>query len=135
MINIFLAVSFTLMTLGAAHASDCVPAPKDVAELVQIRPNWHTVQGALAEFDPCHKSVELSRPGVFSGSKREGKPPLVIIVHGGGGLGSGEKNIARALNRKGYATLVYDAYQMNNFYQGLSFFATGMSNGRLSIRK
>lgn len=127
--NFFLVLPLILTMFGEIHASDCRPASKDVAELVQIRPNWYTVQGPLAEFDPCHKSVELSRPGIFSGSKREGKPPLVIIVHGGGGVGSGEKNIARALNRKGYATLVYDAYQMNNFNQGLSFFATGMTNG------
>jgi len=89
--NILSVLSLTLMMHGAVHASDCRPAPKDVAELVQIRPNWHTVRGALAEFDPCHKSVELSRPDAFSGTKREGKPPLVIIVHGGCSLGPGEK--------------------------------------------
>ena len=128
--SIFLVFSFAVMMLGTAHASDCRPAPPDVAELVQIRPNYHTVRGPLAEFDPCHKSVEFSLPGSgLFGKKVEGKPPLVILVHGGGGLGKLEKNMARALNRKGYATLVFDAYQMNNFYQGLSLFLTGMTNG------
>lgn len=112
-----------------ALASACNPAPKDVAELVQIRPNFHTVRGPLAEFDPCHQSVDLSLPGGFFSKKSETKPPLVIIVHGGGGLGNLEKNMATALNRKGFATLVFDAYQMNNFYQGISLFLTGMTNG------
>ncbi len=124
----FFALPLTLMMLGTVHSSDCRPAPKDVAQLVQIRPNYYTVQGSLAEFDPCHKSVEFRRPGGFLVPKREAKPPLLIIVHGGGGLGLAEKNIALAFNRKGYATLVYDAYQMNNFYQGRSLFATGMTN-------
>ena len=78
---------FAVMMLGTAHASDCRPAPKDVAELVQIRSNYHTVRGPLAEFDPCHKSVEFSLPGGgLFGKKVEGKPPLVILVHGGAGL-------------------------------------------------
>lgn len=122
---IFLICAGTVETL----ASGCNPAPKDVAELVQIRPNYHTVRGTLAQFDPCHKSVEFNMPSGVFGAKRDGKPPLVILVHGGGGLGSLERNMARALNRKGYATLAFDAYQMNNFYQGLSLFLTGMTNG------
>ena len=114
--NIFVGLGLFALMLVSVQASDCRPAPPDVAELVQIRPNYHTVRGPLAEFDPCHKSVELSLPGGgLFGKKVEGKPPLVILVHGGGGLGTLEKNMARALNRKGYATLVFDAYQMNNF--------------------
>lgn len=122
-------VIFLSAVMSNASANDCNPAPKDVAELVEIRPNYHTVRGLLAEFDPCHKSVELSMPGGLFGTKREGKPPLVIIVHGGAGLGNTENNMARALNRRGFATLVFDAYQMNNFYQGMSLFLTGMTNG------
>lgn len=118
------------MCLGSAQASECRPSPKDVAELVQIRPNYHTVRGPLAEFDPCHESVELVLPGGgLFGKKPEGSPPLVIIVHGGGGLGKLEQSMAQALNRKGYATLVFDAYQMNHFYQGYTLFVTGMTNG------
>lgn len=128
--NIFVCLGLFVSMLVSVQASDCRPAPPDVAELIQIRPNFHTVRGPLAEFDPCHKSVEFSLPGSSLFSKKvEEKPPLVILVHGGGGLGTLEKNMARALNQRGYATLVFDAYQMNNFYQGLSLFLTGMTNG------
>jgi dienelactone hydrolase len=128
--NIFVCLGLFVSMLVSVQASDCRPPPPDVAELIQIRPNFHTVRGPLAEFDPCHKSVEFSLPGNSLFSKKvEEKPPLVILVHGGGGLGKLEKNMARALNQRGYATLVFDAYQMNNFYQGLSLFLTGMTNG------
>jgi dienelactone hydrolase len=114
---------------GPVFASKCNPAPKDVAELVQIRENYHTVRGPLADFDPCHASVDLSMPGGLFSRRSAEKPPLVILVHGGGGLSNLERNMATALNRKGFATLVYDAYQMNHFYQGISLFLTGMTNG------
>ena len=112
-----------------AFASGCNPAPPNVAELVEIRPNYFTVRGSLAGFDPCHQSVEFTIPSRSFSDNPSEKPPLVILVHGGGGLGRLEKNMAVALNRKGYATLMFDAYQMNNFYQGLSLFLTGMTNG------
>jgi len=111
---------------GPVFASKCNPAPKDVAELVQIRENYHTVRGPLADFDPCHASVDLSMPGGLFSRRSAEKPPLVILVHGGGGLSNLERNMATALNRKGFATLVYDAYQMNHFYQGISLFLTGI---------
>jgi poly(3-hydroxybutyrate) depolymerase len=56
------------------------------------------------------------------------KPPLVIIAHGGGGLGMLERNLATALQRKDIATLVFDAYHLNGFYQGYPFWGSQATN-------
>ncbi len=132
--HLFLVLLFSLLVhpLLSSHAlaqkPECKPAPPGIAELVLIREKFHTVQGPLAEFDPCHRSVDLSLNSKFFGPKIEGKPPLVIIAHGGGGLGKLEQNMATALNREGFATLVYDAYQMNGFDQGYQLFGSQVSN-------
>lgn len=68
--------------VAMAHAqTDCRPAPAGVAQLLEIRPGFHRVQGPLAEFDPCHRSVQLSMPGLLA-DKLADKPPLMIIAHG-----------------------------------------------------
>lgn len=130
--SLSLALATLLSGIGIAHAgetpSDCNPAPQGVAELVVLREKFHGVRGPLAEFDPCHRSVDLSMHSKLFGPKVEGKPPLVIIAHGGGGLGKLEKNMAIALNREGFATLVFDAYQMNGFYQGYALFGAQVTN-------
>ena len=131
---VLLGIACALLTTGlgnvyaADSAGDCNPAPQGVAELVTLREKFHGVRGPLAEFDPCHRSVDLSMHSKLFGPKVEGKPPLVIIAHGGGGLGKLEKNLAMALNREGVATLVFDAYQMNGFYQGYALFGAQVSN-------
>jgi hypothetical protein len=79
-----------MIFVTTAHAqSDCRPAPTGVAQLLEIRPGFHRVRGPLAEFDPCHRSVQLSMPGLFA-DKLADKPPLMIIAHGGNGPGSAE---------------------------------------------
>jgi hypothetical protein len=109
-----------MLALGCAAQPrpDCKPAPENVAELVQIRARFHTVQGPLAEFDPCHKLSQLTVPTRWNGSPLAIKPPLLIIAHGGGGLGMLERNLANALQKKDIATLVFDAYHLNGFEQG-----------------
>ena len=82
------------------------------------------MRGPLAEFDPCQRSVDLSMHSKLFGPHVEVKPPLDIIAHGGGGLGKLEKKMAIALNREGIATLMFDAYQMNGFYQGSALFGS-----------
>lgn len=111
-----------------AYAEQCNPAAPGVAELVAVREKFHTVRGPLAEFDPCHRSVDLSMNSKLFGPRIEGKPALVIIAHGGGGLGKLEKNMANALNKEGFATLIFDAYQMNGFNQGYALFGSQVSN-------
>ena len=118
-----------MLFVTSAHAqSDCRPAPTGVAQLLEIRPGFHRVRGPLAEFDPCHRSVQLSMPGLFA-DKLADKPPLMIIAHGGNGPGSAEQEMVRRMNARGVATLLFDAYEMNGFqYRGTSLFLTGTTN-------
>jgi len=123
------AVILQISLAKSAHANQCVAYEKSSHQLVQIRPGYHTVRGTLADFNPCHATVKLSMPGLFS-SKIAEKPPVFIIVHGGGGLGKAETNLSAALNSAGIATLVFDAYQMNGYTreEGFTLFLTGMTN-------
>lgn len=118
-----------IASFTAVHArNDCRPAPPGVAQLVEIRSGFHRVQGPLAEFDPCHRSVQLSMPGFFA-DKIADKPPLMIIAHGGNGPGGAEQEMVRRMNARGVATLLFDAYEMNGFqYRGTSLFLTGTTN-------
>ena len=118
-----------LLVITAVQAqSDCRPLTPDVARLVEIRPGFHRVNGPLAEFDPCHRSVQLSTPGFFA-DKLGDKPPLMIIAHGGNGPGAAEQEMVRRMNARGVATLLFDAYEMNGFqYRGTSLFLTGATN-------
>lgn len=124
--TLFLAIA---LACTASYAqSDCRPAPADVARLVEIRPGFHRVEGPLADFNPCHRSVQFSMPGFFA-DKLADKPPLMIIAHGGGGPGGAEQEMVRRMNSNGIATLLYDAYEMNGFqYRGTPLFLTGTSN-------
>ena len=60
-----------------------------------------------AGFDPCHSSVDFK-----TGSNSSQKKPLVIGVHGGGGKGDAMGAI-KFFRNNGFATLVFDAYEMN----------------------
>jgi poly(3-hydroxybutyrate) depolymerase len=103
-------------------AQTCNPAPKDVAILKELRPEFFTVEGPLAEFDPCHKSVKLQKNAFGQ------KQALMIEVHGGGGVDSSTKNAVDAFRSAGFATLVFDAYELNGFYQGFKFWGSKASN-------
>ena len=82
--------------------SKCNPAQPGVAKLIEIRPGYHRVNGPLADFDPCHSSVDLSLPGFFAKKLAE-KPPLLIIAHGGNGPGKAESEMVRRMNSNGVA--------------------------------
>jgi dienelactone hydrolase len=114
---------------GASMAqNDCRPSRPDVARLIEIRPGFHRVDGPLAEFNPCHRSVQLSLPGLFA-DRLGDRPPLMIIAHGGNGPGAAEREMVRRMNSRGVATLLFDAYEMNGFqYRGTPLFLTGTSN-------
>jgi dienelactone hydrolase len=119
--------ALALPTLSWSQA-DCKPPAPDVARLLEVRPGFHRVAGPLAEFDPCHRSVQLSMPGFFADKLGE-KPPLMIIAHGGNGPGSAEQEMVRRMNARGVATLLFDAYEINGFsYRGTSLFLTGTTN-------
>ena len=118
-----------VLICGAVTAqTDCRPSGPEVAQLVEIRPGFHRVTGPLAEFDPCHRSVQLSLPTFFA-DKLGDKPPLMLIAHGGNGPGAAEQELARRMNARGVAALIFDAYEMNGFrYRGTSLFLTGATN-------
>ena len=121
-------LAFAFLACTAHARDDCNPAPANVARLDEIRPGFHKVSGPLAEFDPCHASVRLGMPGFFA-KKLADKPPLMIIVHGGGGPGSAELEMARRMNNEGMATLIFDAYELNGFsYKGTMLFVLGVTN-------
>lgn len=125
-LSIVWAITSVLQT--AVAQTECRPAPADVARLVEVRPGLHTVDGPLAEFDPCHRSVQFSMPGFFA-DRLGDKPPLMIIVHGGNGPGAAEQEMVRRMNARGVATLLFDAYEMNRFnYRGTNLFLTGATN-------
>lgn len=107
--------------------TDCQPAKPDDSRVVDRGP-IKTVVGPLAQFDPCHASVRLETPSFFA-PKQGDKPPLVIIAHGGGGLGGYEKDFARLMNQNGYATLVFDAFEMNGLQARTDLLLYNMSNG------
>lgn len=105
-----------------ARGETCDPPASGVAQLIEVAPRFFSVIGSLATFDPCHRSVDFNRPWGVD------KPPLMIISHGGSGLGPSERNLATALRRLGIATLVYDAYEMNGLYRPWQFWASNVTN-------
>jgi poly(3-hydroxybutyrate) depolymerase len=120
-----LVASLLVFGLASAKAQDCNPAPANVATLKEIRPQSFTVEGPLAEFDPCHRSTKFQKPSVFT------KSPLMIVLHGGGGLDGATRNAADSFRSKGFASLIFDAYEHNGFNQGIQFWASkGTSEAR-----
>jgi poly(3-hydroxybutyrate) depolymerase len=65
---------------SARPAVTCLPHEVGQAELRTIRGNFYSVTGRLGGFDPCDRSVRFCIPEGIS------KPPLMISVHGGGGI-------------------------------------------------
>ena len=106
-------ISFSLVGCATGHVpvspQDCRPEPKGEAALVEIRPQFFTVRGKLAGFDPCNTSVRFRRPAGAA------LAPLLISVHGGGGVNDVLAS-DQAFHEKGMATLAFDAFDM----QGLT---------------
>jgi len=125
--SVFFLTLGLLNSLLCAAQADCNPSPIDNTKVVARGP-IKTVVGPLAAFDPCHKSVKLDTPTFFA-KKRGDKPPLVIIAHGGGGLGGYERDFAKLMNQNGYATLIFDAFEMNGLVPGSDLLIYQMSNG------
>lgn len=82
-----------MVTTAVQAQSHCRSPTPDVARLTESRLGFHRVNGPLAEFDPCHRSVQLSMPGFFA-DKLGDKPLLMIIAHGGNGPGAAELEMA-----------------------------------------
>ncbi len=106
----------------AQPAVACLPQERGALELVSLRPGYFTVAGRMGGFDPCEANVKFRIPRGVE------KPPLMISVHGGGGIHDVLQS-DEAFFRQGMATLVFDAYAM----QGLTgrnslFWARSVTN-------
>lgn len=125
--NAFVSLIFSAVA-GIAYAdSECRPHNPADTQVVERGP-VKSVIGPLAKFDPCHASVQLDTPTFFA-KKRGDKPPLVIIAHGGGGLGGYERDFAKLLNQQGFATLIFDAFEMNGLPSRSELVLYVMTNG------
>lgn len=124
-IQYFLACVF--FTWTSVWANGCSPFNPEDTKIVDRGP-VKTVTGQLANFDPCHKSVQFDTPSFFS-KKHGDKPPLVIIAHGGAGLGGYERDFAKLMNQQGFATLIFDAFEMNGLTPFSDLLVYNMSNG------
>lgn len=122
----FIFLCIFMLASNAWGQSQCVPSSPENIKIVDSG-SIKTVEGPLADFDPCHGSVQLSMPSVFS-KKRADKPPLVIIAHGGGGVGGYEREFAKLMNQNGFATLLYDAFEMNGLRSGSDLLLNQMRN-------
>ena len=116
-----LAAMWPMMAAGQPEIT-CLPQEKGAMELVALRPNFFTVSGPMGGFDPCERNVKFRVP------KGVSKPPLMISVHGGGGINDVLMS-DEAFSRYGMATLTFDAYAM----QGLTgrnslFWARSVTN-------
>ncbi|TMM51446.1 hypothetical protein FEE95_21855 [Maribacter algarum] len=69
---------------------------------------WYTTLEPFAKFNPSHKSVEIWTP------EDENKVPLVIYAHGGAGFREDDRRRVEMLRNNGYATISFDAYEMND---------------------
>jgi len=85
----------------------CKSVPK-TTELKQVgNRGWFTTLEPFAAFDSNHKSVEIWSP------KNVKKPPVVIYAHGGAGYREDDRARVEMLRKNGYATISFDAYEMN----------------------
>lgn len=124
-----LLVSLILTVIASLASAETPCRPHHAGDTVVVdRGPVKTVVGPLAPFNPCHASVRLDTPTFFA-PKRGEKPPLVIIAHGGGGLGGYEREFAKLMNQQGFATLIYDAFEMNGLQPRTELLLYNMSNG------
>ena len=102
--------SFPAFAIGNLPASECRPELIESPRLVKAKGSKsgvNKVAGKVSKFDPCHSSVSFKNPASKS-------PPLIILLHGGGGA----KDVAaidQAFLDMGMATLSFDAFKMNGF--------------------
>lgn len=128
MLRTLIAIQLTLLLLSTGSVGwsqpriICKPSEVGQAELKATGSGFFTITGQLGGFDPCEPNVKFRIP---EGAK---KPPLIISVHGGGGIQDVLKS-SDVFYREGFASLAFDAYSM----QGISgkdskFWAFSVSN-------
>ncbi|MDC1408718.1 hypothetical protein N8524_10420 [Candidatus Puniceispirillum sp.] len=106
LILLFSCSSFSAFAIANLPASECksklLKKPR-----IEKTGGPSKVIGKVSKFDPCYSSVNFKTPSTKL-------PPLVILLHGGGGA----KDVAaidQAFLDMGIATLSFDAFKMNGF--------------------
>lgn len=110
-IIIFITLSLSKTAL-AYDRSDCVPFIKKKVEVKKTGQYMSQFVGEMASFNPCHSSVSFQPPSINSPRLGE-KPPVVILIHGGSGLENYQRDAASVWRKEGFATLIFDAFEMN----------------------
>ena len=111
--KIFAAI-FVLLVASVCQAEESSGCKAFTKGQVEVKNFGRTsrVYGEMAPFNPCHKSVSLDLPSQGVNKLGE-KPPVVVLLHGGGGLEDYQKSAAGIWRSEGFATLVFDAFEMN----------------------
>jgi dienelactone hydrolase len=111
--KIFAAI-FVLLVASVCQAEESSGCKAFTKGQVEVKNFGRTsrVYGEMAPFNPCHKSVSLDLPSQGVNKLGE-KPPVVVLLHGGGGLEGYQKSAAGIWRSEGFATLVFDAFEMN----------------------
>ena len=105
-VTLFFVTLITLVQADTLSGFNCMPDQIETPKQKGLE-----IHGKLSGFDPCNNTVEFKVPSSSS------KPSLMISVHGGGG----KKDALRITNefyKMGYATLIFDAYDMNGIPLG-----------------
>jgi dienelactone hydrolase len=88
-------------------------APPSASIIPTLRPvgdrGFFALSGPFASFDPNHASVEVWAP--------RGVPdaPIMVYAHGGAGYREDDRARVEMFRRNGFATISFDAYEMNGF--------------------
>jgi len=94
-------------------------AAEEGARIVEIGSGMHSVNGRLAGFDPANTSVIFALP--------PGPPgPLVLLIHGAGGMGD-NANVIAAIRAAGIGVLAFDAYRMNSLERPSTFWVRNVT--------
>lgn len=98
--------TYLLLLALLVGAIGCKPVQKATLKEIGSRGRYTTI-GPYAAFDPNHKSVEIWQPSNTINT------PLVIYAHGGAGYRADDRARVALLRRNGFATISFDAYEMN----------------------
>ncbi|XOV79739.1 MAG: dienelactone hydrolase family protein [Aestuariibacter sp.] len=80
-------------------------------QITQLRPvgyrGFYTTDGPYAEFNPSSENVFIEVP------ENDIRKPVIVYAHGGAGLREDDVRRVQMLNSNGFATISFDAYEMN----------------------
>lgn len=83
-------------------------APSVTPELVSVGSRgWFTTNPPFAEFEPDNPHVEIWVPD------GDNSAPVMVYAHGGAGYRDDDKARVEMFRRNGFATISFDAYEMN----------------------